>query len=180
MNSLVKDSLITLVLIAVLILLLRLVVGIYSVIDSTMAPELQIGDRLVINRLAYQYGAPQRGEVVCFKTSALGSDHLGRIIGIPGDILEIKDKMVYVNGIPLHESYLKNSPAYTLSAFQLASNSYFLLEDNRSLTDDELAGWTVSRAYIQGLAWIYAWPPDRWGAVESYSINQQLASAEVP
>lgn len=180
MRNLVREVIATLVLAIIIFLLLRLVVGSYAVISESMQPGLQIGERLLINKMAFHFGEPTRGELVYYKSPSGDLDQLKRIIGLPGDVIQVKDNAVYVNGVKLSEPYVKDPPGYTLASYQVPPNNYFVLGDNRNNSNDSSSGWTVPRENIMGRAWIFTWPPDKWGTVEGYALDSQLASAKAP
>jgi signal peptidase I len=180
MRNYIKDIIGAVVLAVAIFLVLHLVVGTYSVISESMAPGLQIGEHLVVNKMAYYFNEPDRGEIVYYQSPDGSPDQLKRVIGLPGDIVEVKDGAVYINGILLNEPYVKESPHYTLLAYQVLPNNYFILGDNRNNSADSSIGWTVPREDINGRAWIYLWPPDKWGGVDNYTLDTQLVSSENP
>jgi signal peptidase I len=164
----------------VIFMLLRLVVGGYSVASNSMSPSLNPGERVLVNKLAFKYSEPDRGEIVFYKSPDADTDQLQRVIGLPGDIIEVKDGVVYANKVPLREPYVKNPPRYTILPYQVPAGTYFILGDNRSNRDDSSIGWTVPREKILGRVWIYTWPPDKWGGVDNFPLDSQLVSAESP
>ncbi len=98
------------------------------------------------------------------------------MIGLPGDTIEIKGGLVYVNGHPLKEPYIKSQPSYALSPFKVPVDSYFVLGDNRNNSNDSHNGWTVPRQNVVGKAWVSIWPPDEWNLGSSYPLQEQLGS----
>ena len=180
MKNYIKEILGMLTLVIIIFLLLKLVVGSYAVISQSMEPGLQMGQRLLVNKIAYNFDQPDRGDIVYYKTPEGEHDQLKRVIGISGDIVEIKNRCVYINGIRITEPYVKNAPAYTLESYQVPINHFFILGDNRSNSNDSSSGWTVPRENILGKAWLYTWPPDKWGSINNYSLDQQLSTAELP
>lgn len=103
--------------------------------SGSMISTLEIGDNLIGNRLAYLFSNPERGDIITFYAPDDESvTYVKRIIGIPGDIVEIKNGMVIVNGIILEEPYLNepmNKDSYC-KTFEVPENSYFCLGDNRN------------------------------------------------
>jgi len=174
MRNIVREFIITLVITLLIFLILRLVIGSYSVISQTMEPGMQIGQRLLINKTAYTFSKPQRGDIVYYTSPDGNLNQMKRIIGLPGDVIEIQDGKVSVNGITLSEPYVTNPAAYTLLPYQVPPDNYFILGDNRNNSNDSSAGWTVPRANIQGKAWIFTWPPDKWGSVGNFNLSSQL------
>jgi signal peptidase I len=180
MRIIVKELIGTLIIAIVIFILLRLVVGSYAVASDVMEPGLQAGERLLINKTAYLFSEPERGDIIYFKSPGGDINQMKRIICLPGDIIEVQDHAVYINGIKLREPYVKDPPGYTLSAFQVPVNNYFVLGDNRNNSNDSSTGWTVPRENILGRAWLLTWPPENWGGIQRFQLGQQLAAAETP
>jgi signal peptidase I len=176
MRNFVKELIITLVLAIVIFLLLRLVVGSFAVISVSMEPGLHEGERILVNKMAYHFGEPQRGEIVVFQSPEDDMPLIKRVIGLPGDIIEIKDSAVQVNGVRLSEPYLKEPPNYSFNSFQVPADHYFVLGDNRNNSRDSHNGWTVPQENIVGRAWIFTWPPGKWGLIPSYPLTLEPAS----
>jgi len=138
-----------------------------------MEPNLQEGERLIINKAVYIFQEPERGDVIVFHppNNRLG-DYIKRIIALPGDTIEIKKGVVYVNGSQLHEPYIKDPPNYTIRQRQIRENNYFVLGDNRNNSNDSHNGWTVPRQNIIGKAWLSIWRPEWWGLAPNYSFDE--------
>jgi len=154
-----------LILLAVVIfLLLQVVFPRFQVVGSSMEPNLHDGQRLLINKAVYFFREPEAGEVVVFQPpNNRRADYIKRIIALPDDVVEVKGGVVYVNGSPLDEPYIKDEPSYTLGLEEIPENSYFVLGDNRNNSNDSHNGWTVPRQNIVGKAWLSIWPPSQWG-----------------
>ena len=172
-------EIIGLILLAVVIsLLLQVVLPRFEVVGSSMEPSLHDGQRLLINRAVHFFGEPKAGEVVVFQPPHNPrADYIKRIIALPGDVVEIKEGVVYVNGSPLDEPYIKDEPSYTLSPEEIPENNYFVLGDNRNNSNDSHNGWTVPRQNIVGKACLSIWPPSQWGLVTNYPLTEQLSSS---
>jgi signal peptidase I len=102
-----------------------------------------------------------------------------RVIGLPGDIVEVADGAVFLNGHQLKEPYTASPAHYTVAEYQVPPDSYFVLGDNRNNSNDSSTGWTVPGVNIQGRAWILTWPPTKWGEAGNYNLSSQLAAAEL-
>jgi len=162
------------VLIAVAVFaLLRLTVQSYTVVMSSMEPNFQEGECIMVDKVCYRSSNPQRGQVIVFNPP-FGSAHpfIKRVIGLPGETLEIRDEKVFVNGIPLQEEYVMAPPNYTMPATKVPENGYFVLGDNRNNSNDSHSGWTVPRDNIIGRAWFIYWPPSSLGVVRHYSYSE--------
>ena len=168
-----------LILLAVAIfLLLQVVFPRFEVVGSSMEPNLHDGQRLLVNKAVYFFRKPEAGEVIVFQPpNNRRTDYIKRIIALPGDTVEVKAGVVYVNGSPLDEPYIKDQPSYTLGPQKIPEDSYFVLGDNRNNSNDSHNGWTVPRQNIVGKAWISIWPPGQWGVVTNYKLTEQLTSS---
>jgi signal peptidase I len=158
---------------------LRLTVQSYTVVMSSMEPNIHDGECVMVNKVSYRSSGPQRGDVIVF-TPPFESPHpfIKRVIGLPDEIVEIKDGKVFINGIPLEEEYIMAPPNYTMPATELPEDEYFVLGDNRNNSNDSHTGWTVPRDNIIGRAWFIYWPPSKWGVVKHYSYPELNEAAE--
>ena len=171
--KILREVVITVLIAVAIFALLRLTVQSYTVVMSSMLPNFQEGDCIMVSKVAYRASDPQRGQVVIF-SPPFDSPHpyIKRIIGLPGETVEIKDETVFVNGIALVEEYTMEPPNYTMAATQVPEDEYFVLGDNRNNSNDSHTGWTVPRDRIIGKAWFLYWPPGRWGVVKHYAYPE--------
>ena len=147
-----------------------------------MEPSLQDGQQLLIKKVVLHLFEPERGDIIIFHPpppySPKATLLIKRIIALSGDTVEVKNGEVYVNGSKLDEPYIKEPPTYNLQQKKIPENEYFVLGDNRNNANDSHNGWMVPRQNIVGKAWLSIWPPDEWGFVSNYSLNEQLESSE--
>jgi signal peptidase I len=126
--------------------------------SGAMLLTLQINERVLIDKHAYQSETPKRGDIVIFnlteelKKQNFREPFLYRIIGLPGETVEIKTGKVYINTRPLQEDYIAEPPHYQYGAIKIPANSYFVLGDNRNNAYDSHYWGFVSRALIFGKA----------------------------
>ena len=178
MRVLIREIVGLVLLAVVILLLLQVVAPRFTVVGSSMEPSLHDGQRLLINKAVYFFREPEAGEVIVFKAPKNPRDeYIKRIVASPGNTVEIKMGVVYVNGSPLDEPYIKDQPSYTLQAKKIPENEYFVLGDNRNNSNDSHKGWTVPQQNIVGKAWLAIWPPSQWGLVTSYPLVEQLTSS---
>ncbi len=178
MRVLIREIVGLVLLAVVILLLLQVVAPRFTVVGSSMEPSLHDGQRFVINKAVYFFREPEAGEVIVFKAPKNPRDeYIKRIVALPGDTVEIKMGVVYVNGSPLDEPYIKDQPSYTLQAKKVPENEYFVLGDNRNNSNDSHKGWTVPQQNIVGKAWLAIWPPSQWGLVTSYPLVEQLTNS---
>ena len=156
---------------------LRLTVQSYTVEMSSMNPTFQPGDCIMVSKLAYHSSGPHRGDVIVFHPPPDTMDQsavpfIKRVIGLPGDIVEIKDGEVSINGTPLNEPYIAAPPEYVMPATSVPQDEYFVMGDNRNNSNDSHNGWFVPRANIIGKAWFRYWPPSKLGPVRHYTYPE--------
>jgi signal peptidase I len=166
------------VLIAVAVFaVLRLTVQSYTVVMSSMEPNFLQGDCIMVNKVTYHSSGPQRGQVIVFNPPPPNEESrypfIKRVIGLPGDTVEIRDGKVFVNRTALDEDeYIQERPDYTMAAIVVPENEYFVLGDNRNNSSDSHLGWTVPRNNIIGKAWFTYWPPSRLSVAKHYSYPE--------
>ena len=136
-----------------------------EVISSSMVHTLEIGDRVIGNRLAYLFKDPERGDIIFFAyPKDTDETYVKRVIGCPGDTIKIADGKVYVNGseIPLSEPYIDGQTTKINGEFiteangvvVVPENSYFVLGDNRKVSQDSREWGLVTKDKIYAKAWL--------------------------
>jgi len=157
------------------------IVQAFRIPSGSMIPTLLVGDHILVNKFIYHFKDPQHGDVVVFKFPLdPKKDYIKRIIGIPGDRIEIRDKVVYRNGKPLKEPYAIHEDNRTLpAAFQprdnfgpvvVPPNSYFMMGDNRDHSNDSRFWGIVPYRLIVGKPWFiyFSWDENytiRWDRI---------------
>jgi signal peptidase I len=137
----------------------------------SMAPTLAINDRLIVDKVGYHFKDPQRGDIVVFSpTTELQKQNykdafIKRIIGLPGEKVEVKNGRVYVNDQPIQEEYVKDAPQYQWGPQVVPQGSYLVLGDNRNNSYDSHYWGFVPRDKIIGRAVVRFWPLDRAGEI---------------
>ncbi|MEQ8675104.1 MAG: signal peptidase I [Aggregatilineales bacterium] len=132
---------------------------------SSMEPTFQDGQRLFISRVNYMINEPERGEIIVFNSPSPREENeaplIKRVIGIPGDVIEIIDSMVYLNGTMLDEPYI-NEPCRSNcrdNRWELGPNDYFMMGDNRNHSNDSRSFGVVPSDHIIGEVVLRFWPP---------------------
>ena len=133
---------------------------------QSMEPNLHDNQRLIIEKVSYYIHPPQRGDIVVLRLPNRRSDPLiKRVVGLPGETVEIADGRVIINGQPLDEPYLDQATYNSMPARVVPENQVFVLGDNRGFSNDSRAFGFVPFADIIGRAWFRYWPPDEIGPV---------------
>jgi signal peptidase I len=131
----------------------------------SMEPTLHQEERLLVEKLSYRFHAPQRGDIVVLKVAQEPIPLVKRVIGLPGETVEIRQGKVYVNGQHLDEPYLGQTPYGNMPARQVPAGSVFVLGDNRNNSNDSRYFGVVPLDDIVGKAWLRYWPLDQIGLV---------------
>jgi signal peptidase I len=199
MRSALREVLETIVLTILIFLLVRSVVQNFKVDGHSMEPTLSDGQYLLINKAMYwqvdlqplsrilpQMGrnsdmsdakvdlfrTPERGDIIVFHApQSPDRDFIKRVIAVPGERVEIRNRQVFVDGHPLHEPYIKDPPLYDMPSTLVPPNQYFVLGDHRNNSSDSHVWGVVPRENVVGIAWVSYWPPAQWGFITSAVLN---------
>lgn len=143
-----------------------------STVGDSMSPVLRNGDVVLVNRIVYNATTPKRGDVIVFKPKGNENDHyyIKRIVGLPGETIEIIENRVYIDGERLEEDYETTNiddVGVVDEKLKLAGDEYFVLGDNREQSEDSRDAdvGNVKREYIYGKAWLVITPGDEFGFV---------------
>ncbi len=178
----IRDFLLMLALAVVVFVGLRFTVQTFVVYGPSMEPNFYEHQRLIVNKIVYLLHSPQRGDVIVFEPPGSQRDsYIKRIIGLPGERVEIRDGQVIIHRpdgttIWLEEPYIKRPARHSYTGDIIPDGEYFVLGDNRNNTNDSRNGWTVPRSNIIGKAWVSIWPPSTWGLAANYPFEGATAS----
>jgi len=141
--------------------------------SDSMLPTLTQGDRLVIEKVSYRFHPPRSGDIVVFEPpeqlQKIGYDKdqafIKRVVGIAGDILEVKEGKVYRNGQSLKENYILDSPNYQLPPFKIPAGKLFVMGDNRNNSNDSHIWGFLPSSNVIGKAIVRFFPLTKLGSI---------------
>jgi signal peptidase I len=155
-----------------------------------MLPTIEVNDRVMVNKLAYQWGEPQRGDVVVFRDPREGEpdesvpeavirsvleavgirtrghdDLIKRVIGLPGETIEVRDNQVVVDGVPIEEPYLPEVFMPDEPPLTLGPDEVFVMGDNRNASFDSRRFGPIPLDDLIGEAFVTIWPVSHIGGI---------------
>lgn len=149
----------TLVLALLLYFAIDAVVARVRVLNISMVPTLVPGELVMVNKLAYKLGEMERGDIIVFHYSE-SEDYVKRLIGLPGDVVEMRNGIVYISDVPMIEPYLNEMPTYT-GRWTVPEGKIFVLGDNRNKSSDSHEWGFVPVDEVMGRAMLIYWPLDQ-------------------
>lgn len=147
-----------------------------SLVDGhSMEPTFYGDDRLVVSRVHYLLGQPERGDILVFNSLreselARGVMLIKRVVGLPGETVEMRDQRIHINGVALDEAYIKQETCRRRcndNSWQLGENEYFMMGDNRNNSNDSRAFGPVPLGKIVGRVVLRYFPPQSIGLIPS-------------
>ncbi|AER66259.1 signal peptidase I [Thermovirga lienii DSM 17291] len=151
----------------VLALILRyFVVQAFWIPSGSMIPTLVPGDRVLVSKFWYHFQPPKRGQIVVFKYPLDPKrDFIKRVIGLPGEVVSMEEGVVYIDGEPLAEPYVKNHDSFNMKPVRVPENAYFVMGDNRPNSQDSRFWGFVPKENLIGPAFFRYWPLSRIGGI---------------
>ena len=193
MRDFIRELIETALLSVAVFLVLHLSVQNFRVEGSSMVPTLTEGQYIIANKIIYSsvatdsivrflpfvqpsgeggslytFHPPEHGEIIIFNfPSDQSRDLVKRVIGVPGDTIEIQSGQVIRNGKPIEEPYVVNKDRRTYDPVEVPENSYYVLGDNRRSSSDSRDWGFLSDKHVVGRAWIGYWPMDKIGVLQA-------------
>lgn len=165
-RELVETVLLTLV----IFFMIRFAVENYRIEGESMEPNFHNGQFLLVSKIQYLFAPPQRGDVIIFRYPLNEKKNfIKRVVGLPGEKVEIRAGKIFVNGVRIPEPYPYNFADYDWGPVTIGPDEYFVLGDNRPYSSDSHSWGMLPTRDIIGKAWVSYWPSDEWGVVPDYS-----------
>jgi len=165
-RELVETVLLTLV----IFFMIRFAIENYRIEGYSMEPNFHDGQFLLVNKIQYLLAPPQRGDVIIFRYPLNPKKNfIKRVIGLPGETVEIRAGKVFVDGERINEEYPFNFADYDYGPITVGEDEYFVLGDNRPESSDSHSWGLLPTKDLIGKAWVSYWPPDEWGVVPHFS-----------
>lgn len=141
--------------------------------SDSMLPTLEVGDRLVVEKISYHFHPPVKGDIIVFEPPqqlqiqgyAKDQAFIKRVIGTPGQIIQIQNGKVYLNNSPLTEDYIAEPPNYQMEKVKVPEDYLFVMGDNRNNSNDSHVWGFLPKQNIIGHACFRFWPLSRFGQV---------------
>ena len=135
--------------------------------SSSMEPTLEIHDRIVVNKVSYHFRPPRRNEVVVFRQVKAPNvpkrDLIKRLKGLPGEKLQIKDGIIYINDHKIEEQHQFNQDFMDFGPVTIPADSYFVMGDNRPASADSRYWGFLPKQNVIGPAFLRIWPLTKAG-----------------
>jgi signal peptidase I len=172
-RSWLQDTLETILLAVILFFVINALTGRYQVHGQSMVPSLYEGQYLIASKVAYWLHEPERGDIIVLDppNNSGNIPYIKRVIGLAGDVVEVREQRVWVNGVALNEPYINVSPNYS-GNWIVDKNTVFVMGDNRNDSSDSHTWGLLPYHNILGKAFFSYWPPERWGTIPHYTFPE--------
>ncbi|UWG99095.1 signal peptidase I [Dehalobacter sp. DCM] len=150
---------------------------------GSMLPTIQLEDRLIVDRFFYKYGDIQRGDIIVFEAPdeiMKDEDLVKRVIGLPGETIQVTNSKVYINGQVLDEPYVESSANYEFGPYTIPEGTFFMMGDNRPISYDSHRWGALDGEKIIGKVWVRYWPFDRLGPLTKLPEDYLPGAVESP
>ncbi|MEO0518622.1 MAG: signal peptidase I [Cyanobacteria bacterium P01_A01_bin.116] len=146
--------------------------------SPSMVPTLAVGDRLLVEKVSYHLHEPRQGDIVVFQPPPQLQEYgyktsqafIKRVIGLPGQTIQVSQGQVIVDGKPLREDYIQETPNYEMPPVQVPEGSLFMMGDNRNDSNDSHVWGFLPEENVIGRAVVRFWPLEKAGIFESQAV----------
>jgi signal peptidase I len=168
-SNLLREIVETILLTAMIFLAVNTVIGRFRIQSVSMLPNLVEGEYVIVDKVSYLLHPPERGDIIVIKRPGEPDDLIKRVIGLPGETIEIRHGQVYIDGAPLTEPYIREPIQQAMPARQVEPGHVFVMGDNRNNSKDSRSFGAVPGDEIVGRTWLIYWPPPDWQIVPHYT-----------
>lgn len=171
--GLVRELVETVALALILFLVIRQVVQNYRIESHSMEPNFYEGQFVLVNKLAFRLGEPERGDVVVFHNpNNTDEDYIKRVVGLPGDTVTVVGDNIFINGEQMVQDFVHNlNPDYeTFGPLVVPDSTLFVMGDNRPNSSDSRRIGPIPQDLVVGKAWLRVWPLNTFGIVQHEDI----------
>ena len=152
------------------ILIITYVARSFYIPSESMLPTLKVNDYILVNRFVYKMALPSRGEIIVFHPPHVkdpaNTDFIKRVVALENDVVEIADGVLYLNGIPQDEPFIKEPIDADFPAYRVPKGHVFVMGDNRNNSDDSRYWGPLPLENIVGKAFVIFWPVSRMGLLK--------------
>jgi signal peptidase I len=134
---------------------------------QSMEPNLHTDQRLIVEKVSYRLRGPRRGDIVVVRVEGHEIPPIKRVIGLPGETIEIREGQVWIDGQPLAEAYLAEIEQQDYGPYTVPPAHVFVMGDNRNWSGDSRIFGPVHLQDVWGRAWLSYWPPQEFGFLHS-------------
>lgn len=196
MVSAIREIAETLIAAVFLFFVIQAMIQNFQVIGPSMQPTIHSGQLLLVSKAAYMHtennmvralpvvGAegtepvyvfdpPQRGDIIVFHDEDSGEFLIKRVVGRPGEVIEIRRGQTLIDGRPIEEPYVKNTSRDSMSALRLDDGEFFMMGDNRPYSRDSRSTGPVDAENIVGKAWFSFWPLSDFGFMDHFDFEEE-------
>jgi len=168
-----RDIVETLVLAVVIFVLVNTLTSRYEVQSISMEPTLHEGQYLIVSKVAYRWGEPERGDIVVLDPPEQRSavPYIKRVVGLPGEHVVIRDGRVWIDDVALNEPYVSGPTLYQ-DDVTLGTDEYLVLGDNRNNSSDSHVWGSLPAGNIVGKTIFRYWPLEKWGSMPHYGFPE--------
>lgn len=152
------------------ILIITYVARSFYIPSESMLPTLKVNDYILVNRFVYKMALPSRGEIIVFHPPHVkdpaNTDFIKRVVALENDVVEVADGVLYLNGIPQDEPFIKEPIDADFPAYRVPKGHVFVMGDNRNNSDDSRYWGPLPLENIVGKAFVIFWPFSRMGLLK--------------
>ena len=168
-TRLIREIIETITFTLLILFIMRFAVQSFRTDGQSMEPNFQTDEYVLVNKVAYLIQQPQRGDVIIFHYPLdIHKDFIKRLIGLPGDTIQVTNTDVSINGQRLQEPYIRVPFNFEVKSWKLGPNQFFVMGDNRDNSLDSRSWGPLDRSYIIGKVIVSYWPLNDLGLINTY------------